>query len=307
MTFPASVTLVEVGPRDGLQNEAELLSVEKKVTLINSLADAGLSVIESGSFVSPSWVPQMANTADVFAALETRSGVRYTALTPNIKGLEGALAAKVEEVAVFAAVTEGFSQRNLNCSVDESLQHCAAVAERALANGLQVRGYLSCVLGCPYDGNVAPPVVSDLCRRLLDMGCYEVSLGDTIGIGTVGTTANLVERLLGDGIDAGQLAMHCHDTYGQALANITIALQHDIATIDASIAGLGGCPYAPGATGNVATEDVVYLLSGLNIEHGVDLEALIDAGDRISKSIGRPNQSRAAHAILTKRQNENNT
>lgn len=302
MPFPTYVTLVEVGPRDGLQNEKKRVSLEDKLALIGRLADAGLPIIEAGSFVSKRRVPQMANSAELFNSLEHRPGVRYSALTPNLRGLNNAIAAGVDEVAIFASVTEGFSQRNLNCSIAESLAQFHDVAQRALENGLRVRGYLSCVLGCPYDGKVAPATVSSLSRRLLDMGCYEVSLGDTIGVGTPGSTAKLLERLLGDGIDAGQLALHCHDTYGQALANITIALQHDIATIDASVAGLGGCPYAQGANGNVATEDVVYLLDGLNIEHGVNLDKLIDAGSYISALLGRENQSRAARAIIARRQ-----
>lgn len=302
MPFPTSVTLVEVGPRDGLQNEKKRVSLVDKLALIDRLADAGLRVIEAGSFVSKRHVPQMANSAELFNSLDRRPGVRYTALTPNLRGLDDALAAGVEHVAVFAAVTEGFSQRNLNCSVAESLAQFHDVTQRALDNGMRVRGYLSCVLGCPYDGRVAPPKVSALARQLLDMGCYEVSLGDTIGVGTPGSTAKLLEHLLGDGIDAGQLALHCHDTYGQALANITIALQHDIATIDASIAGLGGCPFAQGASGNVATEDVVYLLDGLNIKHGVNLDKLIDAGCNISAVLGRENQSRVARAITARRQ-----
>ena len=302
MPFPTSVTLVEVGPRDGLQNEKKPVSLNDKRALIDRLADAGLRVIEAGSFVSRRHVPQMANSAELFSSLDQRPDIRYYALIPNLRGLDDALAAGVENVAVFTAVTEGFSQRNLNCSVAESLAQFHEVTQRALDNGLRVRGYLSCVLGCPYDGRVAPATVSALTRQLLDMGCYEVSLGDTIGVGTPGSTAKLLEHLLGDGIDAGQLALHCHDTYGQALANITIALQHDIATIDTSIAGLGGCPFAQGASGNVATEDVVYLLDGLNINHGVNLDKLIDAGNYISALLGRENQSRAARAIIARRQ-----
>jgi hydroxymethylglutaryl-CoA lyase len=302
MPFPTSVTLVEVGPRDGLQNEKKPVSLDDKRALIDRLVDAGLRVIEAGSFVSKRHVPQMANSAELFNSLDRRPGIRHTALTPNLRGLDDALAAGVENVAVFAAVTEGFSQRNLNCSVAESLTLFHEVTQRALDNDMRVRGYLSCVLGCPYDGRVAPATVSPLARQLLDMGCYEVSLGDTIGVGTPGSTAKLLEHLLGDGIDAGQLALHCHDTYGQALANITIALQHDIATIDASVAGLGGCPFAPGASGNVATEDVVYLLDGLNIKHGVNLDKLIDTGSYISALLGRENQSRAARAIIARRQ-----
>jgi len=296
MKYPNAVNIVEVGPRDGLQNESQSIHMADKVRLINDLGDAGLSVIEAGSFVSPKWVPQMADSAQVFSAISRREGVRYTALTPNLQGFERALAAEVSEVAVFAACSDSFSQKNLNCSIDESLQRFEIVASAALAAGVPVRGYASCVLGCPFDGDIAPGAVAHVTAALLDMGCYEVSLGDTIGTGTPGSMSRLLEVLLNK-FQAGQLAVHCHDTYGQALSNILIALQHGVSTVDSSVAGLGGCPYAKGATGNVATEDVVYMLNGLDIDSGVDLSLLIDAGLRISRALGRETGSRVARAL----------
>ncbi|MGQ7843406.1 hydroxymethylglutaryl-CoA lyase [Granulosicoccus sp. 3-233] len=297
MNYPDKVTVVEVGPRDGLQNEASALSVAQKATLVDKLSVSGLPIIETGSFVSPRWVPQMADSGPVFGSIRRRPGTRYTALTPNERGLDSAIDAQVDEVAIFAAVTESFSRKNLNASISETLQRFAPIMERARSLNLPVRGYLSCVLGCPYEGEVSPAAVSQLTRQLLDMGCHEVSLGDTIGTGTAGSTGRLLDTLLTDGIAVEQLAMHCHDTYGQALANLVIALQYGVATIDASIAGLGGCPYARGATGNVATEDVIYLLDGLGIEHGVDLPALLEAGRYISQQLQRDSQSRAARAL----------
>lgn len=298
MNYPDKVTLVEVGPRDGLQNEATALSVVQKATLVDKLSASGLPVIETGSFVSPRWVPQMADSGAVFNSIKRRPGTRYTALTPNERGLDAAIDAEVSEVAVFAAVTESFSRKNLNASISETLQRFEPVLARAHALDIPVRGYLSCVLGCPYEGAVEPAAVSQLTRQLLDMGCHEVSLGDTIGTGTAGSTSRLLDTLLGDDIAIEQLAMHCHDTYGQALANLVIALQYGVATIDTSIAGLGGCPYAQGATGNVATEDVVYLLDGLGIEHGVDFPRLLEASRYISQQLQRDTQSRAARALL---------
>ncbi|MBN7798301.1 hydroxymethylglutaryl-CoA lyase [Parahaliea mediterranea] len=299
MTLPDTVTLVEVGPRDGLQNEKATIALADKVRLIDDLAAAGHTVIEAGSFVNPKWVPQMADSEAVFAALTRRPGVRYVALTPNLKGFERALAAGADEIAVFAAASEGFSQKNINCSVAESLERFAPVATAAREAGLPVRGYVSCVLGCPYDGDIPPEQVAKVTGALLDMGCYEVSLGDTIGTGTAGSMARLLDTLLAS-YRAEQLAVHCHDTYGQALANILVALQHGIATVDASVAGLGGCPYARGATGNVATEDVVYMLQGLGIDCGLDLDALVRAGARISRALGREPASRAARALLAR-------
>ena len=280
MSLPDQVTLVEVGPRDGLQNEKQTIPLEAKLQLIGDLAEAGLRVIEAGSFVNPKWIPQMADSEAVFAGLRRREGVRYTCLTPNLQGLERALAAGVDEVAVFGAASEAFSQKNINCSIDESLERFSDVMSAAREANVPVRGYVSCVLGCPYEGEIEPEAVSRVTGRLLDMGCYEVSLGDTIGTGTAGSMQRLLQVLLAE-YPAERLAVHCHDTYGQALGNILVALQHGIATVDASVAGLGGCPYAKGASGNVATEDVVYMLQGMDIETGLDLDKLIAAGNRI--------------------------
>ncbi len=296
MAMPGKVTLVEVGPRDGLQNEAGSIPLESKLRLIDNLAAAGHAVIEAGSFVNPKWVPQMADSEAVFGGIARRPGVRYTALTPNLKGFERALASGADEVAVFAAASESFSMKNINCSIDDSLARFEDVMTAARDNDVPVRGYVSCVLGCPYEGDIEPAAVAHVTRKLLDMGCYEVSLGDTIGTGTAGSMRLLLETLLMD-IDAARLAVHCHDTYGQALANILVALELGIATIDSSVAGLGGCPYAKGASGNVATEDVVYMLKGLGIDSGVDLDALIVAGNRISQVLGRANGSRVARAL----------
>ncbi len=296
MSLPERVTLVEVGPRDGLQNEPGVVPLEAKLQLVDDLGAAGLTVIEAGSFVNPKWVPQMADSEAVFAGIRRRPGVRYTALTPNLQGYERAVAAGADEVAVFAAASESFSRKNINCSIRDSIGRFADVMNAARERGMPVRGYVSCVLGCPYEGAIAPAAVAAVTDELLAMGCYEVSLGDTIGCGTPGGMARLLETLL-ERFPAQRLAVHCHDTYGQALANILVALQHGIATVDSSVAGLGGCPYARGATGNVATEDVVYMLDGMGIASGVDLRALIAAGNRISGTLGRSNGSRAARAL----------
>ncbi|MEM0954458.1 MAG: hydroxymethylglutaryl-CoA lyase [Pseudomonadota bacterium] len=298
MSLPDRVTLVEVGPRDGLQNESSPVSVAARVELVDRLAQAGLPVIETGSFVNPKWVPQMASSDYVFAGIHRRIGTRYSALTPNLQGFERAQAAAVDEVAVFAAASEGFSQKNINCSIAESLERFRPVAAAAANNGLPVRGYISCVIGCPFDGPVSPDSVVAVADALLDMGCYEVSLGDTTGVGTAGSFSRLLNALLKN-VKPELLAMHCHDTYGQALSNILIGLQHGVATVDASVSGLGGCPYAPGATGNVATEDVLYMMDGLGIETGVDMAALCDAGAFIDKVLNRPSASRAATAMRT--------
>ncbi|RHW20415.1 hydroxymethylglutaryl-CoA lyase [Pseudomonas jilinensis] len=298
-SLPQHVRLVEVGPRDGLQNEQQPISVADKVRLVDDLSAAGLSSIEVGSFVSPKWVPQMAGSAEVFAAITQRPGVNYSALTPNLKGFEAALAAGVKEVAVFAAASEAFSQKNINCSISESLERFAPVMAAAKAHDIRVRGYISCVLGCPYDGEVAPEQVSSIARELITMGCYEVSLGDTIGVGTAGATRRLFDIAARD-ISREQLAGHFHDTYGQALANIYASLLEGISVFDSSVAGLGGCPYAKGATGNVATEDVLYLLNGLGIDTGIDLDRLIAAGQRICAVLDKPNGSRVARAWLAK-------
>ena len=299
MSLPKSVRLVEVGPRDGLQNEKQPISVADKVRLVDDLTAAGLSYIEVGSFVSPKWVPQMAGSAEVFAGIQRQPGVSYAALTPNLKGLEAALEAKVEEVAVFAAASEAFSQKNINCSIADSLQRFVPLMEAAKAADVRVRGYVSCVLGCPYDGEIAPEQVASVARELYAMGCYEVSLGDTIGTGTAGKTRSMLEVVARD-IPRDRLAGHFHDTYGQALANIYASLLEGINVFDSSVAGLGGCPYAKGATGNVASEDVLYLLQGLGIETGVEIDKLIAAGQRICNVLGKANGSRVARARLSR-------
>jgi hydroxymethylglutaryl-CoA lyase len=298
MSLPQRVRMVEVGPRDGLQNESRPVSVSDKLKLVHDLADAGVSYIEAGSFVSPKWVPQMAGSAELFAGIQPRDGVTYAALAPNLRGFEDALAAGVKEVAVFAAASEAFSQRNINCSISESLDRFLPIMEAARLHGISVRGYVSCVLGCPYEGDIAPKQVAAVANELFAMGCYEVSLGDTIGTGTPGATRTLFDVVAGQ-IPRGKLAGHFHDTYGQALANIYASLLEGIHVFDSSVAGLGGCPYAKGATGNVASEDVVYLLHGLGIETGIDLDKLITAGQRISDILGRANGSRVAKARLS--------
>jgi hydroxymethylglutaryl-CoA lyase len=300
MSFPEQVKIVEVGPRDGLQNESTTVPAEIKVQLVEKLADAGLSVIEVGALVSPKWVPQMATSAEVFTRVDKRPNVSYPMLVPNLKGLELALAAGVEEIALFAAATETFSQKNTNCSIAESIERFNEVINQAQAAGVKIRGYVSCVLGCPYEGEVSFDTVSMITQKLFDKGCYEVSLGDTIGVGTAGQARELIEVLTRH-VPVQQLAAHFHDTYGQALANIHAVMQCGIAVVDSSIAGLGGCPYAKGATGNVATEDVVYMLDGMGIETGVDMNRLLEAGRFISDFLGREPVSRAATALLRKK------
>lgn len=299
MWVPKAVRVVEVGPRDGLQNEAKTVPTAIKVALIEQLADAGLKAIEVGSFVSPQWVPQMADTAAVLQALNRRPGVAYQALVPNLKGLEAARAAKADEVAIFAAASESFSRRNINCSIAESIERFLPVAQAAKVAGIPVRGYVSCVVDCPYEGAVAPLAVADVAVRLHDLGCYEISLGDTIGTGTPARIATMVDAVA-QRVPRGRVAIHCHDTYGQALANILAALETGVATVDSSVAGLGGCPYAPGAAGNVASEDVVYMLDGLGIETGVDLSRLAAAGRFISHALGREPASKCAKALAAK-------
>jgi len=295
---PSRVRIVEVGPRDGLQNEAGLVPTAVKIALIDRLIDCGLTTIEAGSFVSPKWVPQMADTAEVLAGIKPAPGVGLPVLVPNLKGLEAAAAApRVDEIAVFAAASEAFSQRNLNCSIEESLERFRPVAESALARGWRVRGYVSCVLGCPYQGAVPLDDVVRVAKALRAIGCYEISLGDTIGVGTPGRARAMVERI-GAEIGIERVAAHFHDTYGQALANIHACLEAGVAVVDSSVAGLGGCPYAKGATGNVATEDVVYMLDGLGIESGVALRPLAETGHWISRQLGRASASRAARALF---------
>ena len=295
MTLPTHVRLIEVGPRDGLQNEALPISVADKVQLVDALTDAGLGYIEVGSFVSPKWVPQMAGSAEVFAQIRRKPGVVYGALAPNMRGFEDAVAAGVKEVAVFAAASEAFSQRNINCSISESLARFVPLIEAAQQHGISVRGYVSCVLGCPYEGQVSPQQVAQVAKELYAMGCYEVSLGDTIGTGTPTATRTLFEAVTAY-VPREKLAGHFHDTYGQALVNIYASLQEGIAVFDSSIAGLGGCPYAKGASGNVATEDVVYMLNGMGIDTGVDMDKLLLAGEHICNVLGRVTGSRVAKA-----------
>jgi len=300
MTLPRKVKLVEVGPRDGLQNEAAPVATEVKVELIHRLQDAGLTVIEATAFVSPKWVPQMADNAQVMAAIRRKPGVSYPVLVPNKKGLDAALAARAGEVVVFGAATEAFSQKNTNCSIAEGLARFAEVAKEALAQGLKVRGDISVCLGCPYEGEVGPDAVVRVARELDAMGCYEITIADTIGTGTAGRTRAVFEAVMKH-IPAQRLAGHFHDTYGQAVANVYAPLECGVPTFDASVAGLGGCPYAKGATGNVATEDVLYLLDGLGIETGVDIAKLIAAGEYICGKLGRSTHSKAARALAAKR------
>lgn len=297
--YPLTANIVEVGPRDGLQNEKQPLSVEDKVNLVNQLSQTGLRHIEAGSFVSPKWVPQMANSDQVLAQIQRKDGVVYSALTPNIRGYQGAIDANADTVAIFASASESFSLKNINCDITTSVDRFSAVVELAKKDNIPVRGYVSCVLGCPYEGEVAPQAVLDLANALLELGCYEVSLGDTIGVGTALKTKKLLDLLLSQ-IPASKLALHCHDTYGQALTNVLVGLQQGINTFDASVAGLGGCPYAAGASGNLASEDLVYMLNNMQIETGVDLDKLVSVGDRISRTLLRTNQSKSGQAIMAK-------
>ncbi len=303
MILPARVRMVEVGPRDGLQNEPGTVTTAVKVALIEQLADAGMPAVEATAFVSPKWVPQMADHAAVMAAIRKKPGVSYPVLVPNMQGLEAALAAGVGEIAVFGAASESFSRKNINCSIAESLARFAPVAAAARDKGLRVRGYISCVIDCPYEGAITPQAVTAVARALRDMGCYEISLGDTIGTGTPARVQAMINAV-STVVPAAELAVHCHDTYGQALANIYAALQLGVATVDSSVAGLGGCPYAKGASGNVASEDVVYMLDGLGIETGVDLERLCLAGQFICSALGRAPASKTALAMAAGRARE---
>jgi hydroxymethylglutaryl-CoA lyase len=299
VNYPSHANIVEVGPRDGLQNEASLLQVTDKVNLINALSQAGLQHIESGSFVSPKWVPQMANSDQVFANITRKAGVIYSALTPNLKGYDGAWAANADTVAVFASASNSFSMKNINCDIPTSIERFTAVIEQAKKDNKPVRGYVSCVLGCPYEGDVSPQAVLDVTKALLDLGCYEVSLGDTIGVGTALKIKKLTDLLISQ-ISINKLALHCHDTYGQALSNVLIGLQQGINTFDSSVGGLGGCPYAAGASGNLASEDLVYMLNNMGIETGVDLRKLVHIGQNISDVLGRKNQSKTGIALFNK-------
>jgi hydroxymethylglutaryl-CoA lyase len=297
--LPSRVRLVEVGPRDGLQNERASVPTDVKVGLIDRLSDAGFPAVEATAFVSPKWVPQMADAADVMARIRRAPGVRYPVLTPNLQGFEAALAAGADEVAVFVAASESFSRKNINCTIAESLARAQPVFDAAAANGVRVRGYVSCVLGCPYEGAIDPARVAAVAGALHRMGAYEVSLGDTIGVGTAGRTQALCAAVTKE-VPVAALAGHFHDTYGQALTNVYAAMELGVATFDCSVAGLGGCPFAAGATGNVASEDVLYLLEGLGIETGVDMAGLRRAGRFISDFLGRPPGSRVARALAAR-------
>ncbi len=299
MKLPARVKMVEVGPRDGLQNEKEIVPAAVKIDLIDRLSGTGLSVVEAGAFVSPKWVPQMADSGEVLAGIARKTGVSYPVLVPNMKGYEAARAAGAHQIAVFGAASETFTQKNINCSIAESLARFEPVAEAAARDGVAVRGYVSCVLGCPYEGAVAPEAVAQVAARLYDMGCGEISLGDTIGTGTPAKAQAMVQAAAVQ-VPMERLAVHFHDTYGQALANILACLELGVAIVDSSVAGLGGCPYAKGASGNAASEDVLYMLDGLGIETGVDLGKLTDAGRTICGHLGRAPASKVAQALTAK-------
>ena len=293
--LPKTVRMVEVGPRDGLQNEKNPIDTATKVTLIEKLVDTGLNYIEAGSFVNPKWVPQMAGSDDVFKSITRKKNTTYAALTPNLKGFERAMQAGATEVAIFAAASESFSQKNINCSIAESLDKFIPLIQSAKQKNIAVRGYISCVSGCPYEGEIKTDIVRDIAHTLMEMGCYEVSLGDTIGVATPGKFSSMIQQVASK-VPVEKLAIHCHDTYGQALANIYAALQLGVNVIDSSVAGLGGCPYAKGASGNVASEDVLYMLQGLEIETGVNLDKLITTGHFICSALQRENGSRVGKA-----------
>lgn len=296
VSTPNHVRIVEVGPRDGLQNEPKLVSTSVKVEFVNRLAAAGLTDIEVAAFVNPKRIPQMADSAEVLRALPSHEGITYAALVPNMQGFTAALTAGVKEIAVFASASETFSQQNIQCSIAESLDRFAPVFEAARSAGIRVRGYVSCVLGCPYEGGVAPQAVAAVAGKLYDAGCYEISLGDTIGTGTPNATKALIDTVA-QHVPISQLAGHFHDTYGQALANIYAALKLGLRTFDSSVSGLGGCPYAPGASGNVATEDLLYMLNGLGLHTGVDMQKILAAGDFICNALGRATSSKVARAL----------
>ena len=298
--LPKKVKIVEVGPRDGLQNEKEFVPIETKVELINQLSNAGFPNIEAASFVSPKWIPQMAGSAEVMATIARKPGIIYSALTPNMKGYEDALAAKTDEIVIFSAASEVFAQKNINCSIAESVERFIPAVHAAKRDGIRVRGSISCSFGCPYQGLVETRQVAEVVKRMMDLGCDEIDIADTIGVGTPGQVAAVFEEILAFA-PKELFSGHFHDTYGQSLANIYAAMEMGISIFHSSIAGLGGCPYAKGATGNVATEDVLYMLKGLGIETGIDFDAAINAGEYITKTIGRPNASRAGRAITAKK------
>ena len=300
--LPKRVKIVEVGPRDGLQNEKEIISPEVKIQLVDRLTKAGFSNIEAASFVSPKWVPQMASSVEVMAGIQRKSGVIYSALTPNLKGFEAALAAGADEVVIFSAASEAFAQKNINCSIAESIARFRDVASAAKQHKIRLRGSISCSFGCPYQGEVPAQAVAAVVRQLRDLGCDEIDIADTIGVGTARQVQNVMQLVAQD-FPLAHLSGHFHDTYGQALANIYASLEVGIAIFHSSVAGLGGCPYAKGATGNVATEDVLFMLHGLGIETGIDLDAVVDAGQFISAQLGRKAVSRAGNAITAKRVN----
>ena len=302
--LPREVRIVEVGPRDGLQNEPKRVETAQKLELVRRLVESGLNTVEATAFVSPKWVPQMSDHKEIMshlmAAIEgSNAAISFPALVPNLKGMEAAVEAGAREVAIFASASESFSKKNINCSVEESLERFRPVLELAESEGIRVRGYVSCVIGCPFEGRIQPDSVAELSRKLVEMGCYEISLGDTIGCGSPGSVSRMVRRVQQD-VSTDKIAVHFHDTYGQALANILASLQLGVAVVDSSVAGLGGCPYAKGATGNVATEDVLYMLQDLSIETGVSLENVVETGDWISKELGRRNGSSVARALLAK-------
>lgn len=300
MPLPTRVKIVEVSPRDGLQNEKEIISTDIKVELVDRLTAAGFPNVEATSFVSPKWVPQMADAADVMARIQRKPGVIYSVLTPNLKGFEGALAARADEVVIFGAASEAFSQKNINCSIAESIARFEPVAQAARDAGLRLRGSISCSLGCPYQGEVPVSAVVDVARRYVALGCDEIDVADTIGVGTPQRVREVMDAVT-QVVDPGRVAGHFHDTYGQALANILAALEAGIGIFHTSVAGLGGCPYAKGATGNVATEDVLYMLRGMGIETGIDFDAVVDIGQWMSAHLGRKSGSRAGNAIAAKR------
>ncbi|XP_005656108.2 hydroxymethylglutaryl-CoA lyase, mitochondrial isoform X3 [Sus scrofa] len=294
-TFPKRVKIVEVGPRDGLQNEKNIIPTPTKIKLVDMLSETGLPVIEVTSFVSPKWVPQMADHTEVLKGIQKFPGVNYPVLTPNLRAFQTAVAAGAKEVAVFVAASELFTKKNVNCSTDESFQRCDEILKAARVAGIPVRGYVSCVLGCPYEGKISPAKVAKVTKKIYSMGCYEISLGDTIGVGTPGLMKAMLSAVMQE-VPVSALAVHCHDTYGQALANTLMALQMGVSVVDSSVAGLGGCPFAQGASGNLATEDLVYMLAGMGIDTGVNLQKLLEAGAFICQALNKKTSSRVAQA-----------